>query len=258
METTLSPLGVTTVYLLPMRFVADPGSIVLGPPSWAFLLFVVLWLPIAAVRQRRRMGVTHAPPSRRRLYVMGLTTQAALLVVSGAVYLYARFPILPAYRLTSRDAGIGVVALAVGLLPMLKPFRLKDPEARRQAGRIAPRTAGERALFYMMALSAGAAEEIAYRGVAFTLVAALVGSWWLSALICAVSFGVVHVFQGWKAASIAGAIGLMAHIVVGLTGTLFVVMVQHALHDIIAGTVIGIRTARSEAANSGGDALAVS
>jgi hypothetical protein len=38
--------------------------------------------------------------------------------------------------------------------------------------------------------------------------------------------------------------GLLAQIVVGLTGTLIVAIVVHALHDAIAGTAISIRARR--------------
>jgi hypothetical protein len=46
---------------------------------------------------------------------------------------------------------------------------------------------------------------------------------------------------------------LRDHIVVGLTGTLIVAMIAHTLHDMIAGTVLGMRARRDE-----GNALAVS
>jgi hypothetical protein len=106
------------------------------------------------------------------------------------------------------------------------------------------------------------------RGLLFTLLAALVARWvpgtgawvawvaWVAAaLLASALFGVVHLFQGWKSAGIAALMGLREHIVVGLTGTLFVAMVVHALHDAIAGTVIGIR-ARREAAATGASGAA--
>ena len=99
-------------------------------------------------------------------------------------------------------------------------------------------------------MSAGVAEELAYRGLLFTLLSALLGGWWIPALIASAAFGIVHLFQGWKSAGIAGVMGLGGHIVVGLTGSLFVAIVVHMLHDAIGGTVIAARARRAEEANA--------
>ena len=71
-------------------------------------------------------------------------------------------------------------------------------------------------------------------------------------------FGIVHLFQGWKSAGIAALIGLRDQIVVGLTGTLFVAIVIHTLHDVITGSVVAVRAAAEETAiGAGGTAVNV-
>ena len=52
----------------------------------------------------------------------------------------------------------------------------------------------------------------------------------------------------------ATAAGLVAQLVVGLTGTLLVAIVVHIVHDVIAGAVIGRRARRR---SPGGDPVAV-
>jgi membrane protease YdiL (CAAX protease family) len=233
-----------------MLHVLDPGAVRFGPAAWFFLVALCLLLPVAALRQHQAMrtaeGAAGLGVTRTRIYVSGLVTHAALLLLVGAVWLEQRFDLFAPYRPTAMDAAIGLVALAVGLLPLLPRFRLDDPVAQERSRLIAPRSARDFALFYVVALSAGFAEEVAYRGVLFTLVAALAGSWWIAAIVGAAAFGVVHLFQGRKTAAIAGLMGFRDHLVVGLTGTLFIAIVVHMFHDIIAGTVIGLRARRGE------------
>jgi membrane protease YdiL (CAAX protease family) len=162
-----------------------------------------------------------------------------------------RLNLFPAYRLAPVHVAIGLVALAIGLLPLLEQFRRNDPVAKERVRLIAPRTRREFSAFYVVCTTAGVVEELTYRGLLFTLLAALVGGWWPAALIASALFGIVHLFQGWKSAGIAALMGLREHIVVGLTGTLFIAMVVHTLHDAIAGTVIGIRARRESAATVG-------
>ena len=62
------------------------------------------------------------------------------------------------------------------------------------------------------------------------------------------AFGIVHLFQGWRSAGLVVLVALRDHIVVGLTGTLFVAIVVHMLHDAIFGTVSSRRVRRDERA----------
>jgi membrane protease YdiL (CAAX protease family) len=119
---------------------------------------------------------------------------------------------------------------------------------------IAPRTPRERVLFVGVAISAGFSEQVVYRGVLFILLAALLDSWWIAAVVAAAAFGVAHSFQGWKSAAVAALIGLRDQVVVGLTGTLVYAMLIHAIHDIVMGAVIALRVRRQDAAS--GAALA--
>jgi hypothetical protein len=48
----------------------------------------------------------------------------------------------------------------------------------------------------------------------------------------------------------AGLMGLLQHIVIGLTGSLFVAIIVHMLHDAITGTVFAARVRRAEEANA--------
>jgi hypothetical protein len=234
-----------------MQFLADPSGVRLGAASIVFLVVVCALLPLGAVRQSRELARDEAllrKLSRQRIYGSALATHAVLLVLVWAVLREQRFDLFPGYRLTMTHAVLATLALALGLLPLLDRFRLRDPIADERTRLIAPRTSREQALFVGVALSAGFSEQVAYRGVLFLLLAALVQSWWIAALLAAVAFGVAHSFQGWKSVGIATLIALRDQVLVGLTSTLIYAIVMHAIHDIVMGAVIALRVRRQEAA----------
>ena len=234
-----------------MQFPLDLWRVTMTPFAWVFLLYVGAFLPYAAFRQHRRMSAgSVAVPARQRLYVSALITHATFLVVVWAVCRGLGVTLLWPHTLRPVDIVVGVAGLIVGLVPLLPQFQIDNPLGKERAKLIAPRTAGEHAFFYVICATAGLAEELTYRGLFFTLVAVLTGNWWAAAMISSIAFAAVHLFQGWKSAGIAGLMGLREHIVVGLTGTLFVAMVVHFLHDVVTGTVISMRVRRAELAKT--------
>jgi len=236
-----------------MRFLVDPAAVRVDAAAWVFLAIVCVLLPIGALRQHRRLSVSAERPTRMQIYASAVATHAGFLLVVWAVTRVDHIDLLPPYRLTVGHLLIGIAALVLGMLPMLDRFQRDDLIARERVRLIAPRSPREFAAFYGVSATAGIAEELAYRGLLFTLLSALFHAWWPAAVVASAAFGIVHLFQGWKSAGIAALMGLREHIVVGLTGSLLVAIVVHTLHDAITGTVVGRRALREEAA-----ALAVS
>jgi membrane protease YdiL (CAAX protease family) len=236
-----------------MRFLVDPSHVRLNPTAWIFLVIVCVLLPVAVVRQHRHLASGMLQVTRMRIYAGAVGTHAVFVLMVWAVTHTGRLDLTPPYRPNAFHVVIGLIALAIGLLPLLERFQLDDPVARERTRLIAPRTGREFVVFYLVSATAGVAEELTYRGLLFTLLAALLGGWWMAALVTASVFGIVHLFQGWKSAGIAALMGLREQLVVGFTGTVLIAIVVHALHDAIAGTVIAVRARHEE-----GAALAVS
>jgi membrane protease YdiL (CAAX protease family) len=240
-----------------MRFVVDPPLIEFGALSWFFLIAVGVVLPgVVLLQHRQDRGVVQAP--RAQLYTTAFATHAALVLIVWGVARAEKLDFFPSYRLTPLHVTIGLLALAIGLLPALERFQVKDPVVRERTRLIAPRTPREFCAFYALSITAGIAEEVAIRGLLFTLIAALLWSflspgaaWVVAAVVAAGIFGIIHLFQGWKGAGIAALMGLREQIVVGLTGTLYVAIAVHMVHDIIAGTVIGIKARAEDSASRG-------
>jgi len=229
-----------------MRFLVDPAHVRLEPAGWLFLAIVGVLLPLGALRQHRRLATGIQRPTRGGIYASAIMTHVVFVIMVWVVARQERLDLFQPYRPTTLHVAVGLLALAIGLLPVLKRFALDDPVSRERVRLIAPRTPKEFGVFYLLSITAGFAEEVTYRGLLFTLLAALVRSWTIAALIAAAVFGIVHLFQGWKAAGIAALMGLREQIVVGLTATLLVAMAVHALHDAIAGTIIGLRARRED------------
>jgi membrane protease YdiL (CAAX protease family) len=229
-----------------MRFLVDPAVISPGLASLLFLLVLCVLVPIGAVRQHRLLAREMVSISRLRIYASGVATHALLLLLSWLVVLEQRIDLLPSYRPTVLHALLGLAALAIGVLPFLKSRG--DRLARERTQLIAPRSAREFGAFYLLSTTAGIAEELAYRGVLFVLLSAVTGSWWVAALLASAFFGIAHLFQGTRSAGLAALMGLRDHILVGLTGTLWIAIVVHVAHDIIAGTVIGVQARLSDGA----------
>ena len=234
-----------------MRYPVDPTQVWMTSEAWLFLIFVCVLLPVAALRQHRRMsgdaagGGTPDVP-RTRLYLSGLFTHAVFLVLVWSTARYFSTSLLASYRPRLPHVAVGLAALTLGLLPLLPRLQLDNPVGRARTKLLAPQTTREVLLFGVVCVSAGVAEELTYRGVLFTLLSVLIGGWWVPAIVSAAIFGVVHLFQGWKSAAIAGLLGLRDQIVVGFTGTLFVAIVVHILHDAVTGAVISLRVGAAE------------
>lgn len=238
-----------------MRHLADPATLSLGVVSWLFLAGMLVLLPVAVVMQERQLRerAADAFPTRPVIYFSAIVTHLVILLAALLAARDASVPLLPAFELSWTDALVAAGALGLGSLTLLERFTPRD-ESRTRAESIAPRTGRDAIAFAGVATSAGIAEEVAYRGVLFSLLAHLMGGWWLPALVAAVAFGIAHLFQGWRAAALASAAGIVAQVVVGLTGTLLVAIAVHILHDLIAGAIIGLRARRRQ---PGGDAVAV-
>src|SRR5438477_5775481 len=150
-----------------MRFLMDPAGVTIGTSGWLFLLVICVGLPLGALRQHRRLKGGILMLDRARIYQSAVATHAMFLILCWVVIRGARLHLFPAYHLTAWHVLIAGVALGAGVLPLLRQFRRSDPVARERLLLIAPRTSREFAAFYLVCVTAGIAEELAYRGVLF-------------------------------------------------------------------------------------------
>ena len=235
-------------YGLPLEQI-EPGAI-----SWMFILLVVVGLPVAAAAQQRALSrdpARAASIDRGTIYVSAAITQAVLLLAAWLAMRDTGADLVPLLPVGSLAILAALAMLGLGLLPVLFSG-WTDARARERAAMIAPRTTREAIGFTGVALSAGIAEEIAYRCVLYALLfhvavsagAGVTAAFWGAAAIGALAFGAAHAFQGWRSAVAAGAIGFLMQLTLAFTGNVLLPIAVHVIHDLIAGFVIARRVRR--------------
>lgn len=238
-----------------MRYLVDPASVRLELVGLTFAAILCVALPWLAYKQHQGLKAATVPvPTRAQIYGSALVTHALIVLLTAAAMWRASLSLFPPVSIGAFEIAVGAASLAIGLPFLSERFKgLLDPLAEERTRMMAPRTGRELAAFYVMSASAGFSEQLAYRGALFAILSAVTGHWWVAAAISAAAFGMAHLFQGGRAVAFVTLIGLRDQIVVGLTGTLVVAMIAHAVHDMVAGTVLGMRARRGD----GGNAIAI-
>jgi membrane protease YdiL (CAAX protease family) len=134
-------------------------------------------------------------------------------------------------------AGVFVVLMSVVLLNLkwlIKPARLPKLHEAMRAIKILPRTGRELNVFFLVSLTAGIWEELVYRGFLMWFAIPYTGAL-LAILVSAVVFALGHVYQGWRGAMQAGTIGFVFAILFVASGSLWWLMVIHAMIDVYGG-----------------------
>ena len=217
-----------------------PTAASLNPAGWAHLFLFGVLLPIMVLINRKQaVGAAGPLPNRllhfRRTVAEGLMLATASLVVAPVQGIH----LFPAHLPPLRAWGAGLAAYAAAVVFMRPRWRRAVERRARVVHLFMPSTSAERIWWILVAVVAGIGEEITWRGVQLALVGVLTGSYWPAALVCSISFGLVHLVQGWKSAGVIVAFALGFHLLVWLGGSLYVAMAVHIAYDITAGINYG-------------------
>ena len=98
-----------------------------------------------------------------------------------------------------------------------------------------PQTPAERRWWVLVSLTAGVTEELTWRGIQVQILATLLGSYPIAALICSVTFGVGHLGQGRRWAAAVAGFALIFHGLVWVSGSLWVAIAVHVVVDLVGG-----------------------
>lgn len=214
--------------------------------NFIFLVVLFVLTPRGALRSARVLRQAQAEGRtipRMRLVISTAFSLAVLWFLSSINAQSREVSLFAMPVLGVREIGIGAAALAVLLLaiPISRAMRSEAEERKQLLHGFAPRNGREYAIFALVAVMAGVAEEAAYRGVAVWILTPIFGSILPAIFLSAMAFAVAHAVQGGKTMAIVFGIALIFHGVVYLTGTLVVAMVVHTIYDLIAGAVAGKR-----------------
>jgi len=206
----------------------------LGPTGLFFLFFFGVVIPVIAFRARDRLTRMRPVPTRRRLYA-SICIQLSLFLV---------LALLTAWRegvdlLRGPHRILLPIVLTLGLFGLMvaatRPIK-RDAILRREP-RVyfaMPADAVEMTLWIAVAVMAGVAEEMVYRGVFSDLATRLTGSMAAAWALAVLAFTIAHANQGIKSMGVIALFSLVAHAVVYLSGALLFAIVLHAAYDVSA------------------------
>jgi uncharacterized protein len=129
--------------------------------------------------------------------------------------------------------GLAIAGLVVLVLPVILLRRqLSEVPAIGDIGSLLPRTRGEVKYGVGLSLNAGVVEELLFRLGMPALLFGITGNGALSFLIASLLFGLLHIYQ--KVWGVLGAtvLGLAFSVLYLLSGSIWVVMLVHALIDL--------------------------
>jgi membrane protease YdiL (CAAX protease family) len=209
--------------------------------GWYHLIVFAVLVPLLALRGRQKLAQAEPKVINRLKHFRA--TSVMLMLFGSLSLLTAADQDLSLFHgevrriLFSLPLGAALCALAVVL--MRPRWRKAVAQRKRVVQLFMPATPAERTWWLAVSVLAGVSEEITWRGVQSTLLAALVGSPWLAVLLSAGMFGGAHLTQGWKSAAIIVLFGLGFQSLVWISGSLYVPMLAHAAYDIVAGLTYG-------------------
>ena len=120
-------------------------------------------------------------------------------------------------------------------LPLL--WRRSSEDEKRRALLTRPNEPKDLPWWFLVSLAAGTVEEITYRGVMIALLLPLTRNWWIAVAICVLFFALGHANQKLSRMAFVGVIAVGCHVLVWMTGALYLAMAVHFIYDFIAGII---------------------
>lgn len=232
----LNALAVTAGSLL--VWLASPE---LAWPARLMTVFLLVLLPGLLLVQGRMANQVPEDLRRTELYVSSVVSIWVLAGLAMAAAWASGFTIR-LLGLVARDPLrlllVAAVTTAIGLGAMVVGRLLRLPETALLQF-LLPRTARERLLFVVVALSAGVAEELVFRSFLIPSLQAATDSVWLAVILSSSAFGLIHSYQGASGALRASLLGILLAVPFVATGSVLPSMAAHAALDIIGGLWLG-------------------
>lgn len=214
--------------------------------GWGVLYLVILGLvlPGVALRTARMLDSGMPFPPRRAVYAESSFWLTLILAASAFVAWRNRIDLGAWPRADPSSWIAGAVVFGIGLLAIPVRWWLAGHGERRRLAQLVPRRPGDWLLWSAVCVTAGVSEEVAFRGVFFTLLDRWLGSPILAALLGALAFTLGHAYQGRTGMILIFAFALMFQALVWFTRGVAVAVAVHTLYDLTAGLLFG-RLARS-------------
>jgi len=218
----------------------------------AIVLLTGVLYPVMGYRQTKRRGKTPAVRDKSKWYLSSIISSwipviviTVVLILNGHSFKDIGFVFdLPEERgaIFYIISALSAIYLTYNICTILllrfnKDFRARNSENIPVEYRfILPATKKERAIWRLLAVTAGITEELIYRGYLFFALSLIFPGIHPAAVIAVSSilFSVGHLYQGsevWKPT----AAGLFLSITYYFTGSIYIVIILHIVQDLVAG-----------------------
>jgi membrane protease YdiL (CAAX protease family) len=209
----------------------------LSPAAQYFLFLALIFVPLAGIASYIHVRSGKPLRPKRQRYVATIVMQLIILVVT----------ILAAHSegigLLGRKWGHPFIWLVVAGYMALLAVRLRSAwsklsdERKEKARRLLPDDPSLMRLWVGVAAMAGISEELAYRGLAYQLLRGTGLYISLVLLVCATTFAIGHMTQGWRGVLGTFVLALLFHGLVYLTDSLYLAIAFHAVYNLIVGVI---------------------
>jgi len=144
-------------------------------------------------------------------------------------------------RQLARDIGIAAVFwLAAAVMVFLLKLLFGAMSLGTALMALVPRRGLEIALWFAVSASAGICEETIFRGYLQRQLMVMTRSRPAGMILAAATFGLVHLYQGWRMATVIGLYGLMFGVLAHWRRTVRPGMSAHAWQDALTGVLATI------------------
>jgi len=207
------------------------------------LLYIVVGIAVAMLVQARKSAPTPAVSSRIPLYLALIAVELSL-VWFVAIGIRARGHTLREllgrrWRTPFEGAGDIILALATaGLLRISQPllYYLLGRWSSN-TGFLLPTTLPESALWIAVSVTAGACEELVFRGYLQSQLWSLTKNLPAALLLQAFIFAIGHIYQGWKPALVTAIYGLVFGPVAAWRRSIIPGAIAHTIIDVMGGLI---------------------
>ncbi|HEY8468771.1 MAG TPA: type II CAAX endopeptidase family protein [Longimicrobiales bacterium] len=229
-------------------------------PARVAVVFLLTILPAFLAAQERHATEIPAEIPRLAIYVSSavmLWIMAVVILLAGLTSGFTPAQLgLQAIPLAGMAGWTGAIA-GGGILLLVGTRALRLPESPMLM-HVLPRNGRERLAFVGVAITAGVAEELIFRGFLIAALAAVTGSQWFAAALSSVLFGFLHNYQRLLGALRAAVLGFGLALPLLMTGSLLPSIIAHAAYDIVAGVFLArwllvIEEAGTQASQTGTD-----
>jgi len=223
-------------------------------PWWHTILFVAMMVGYGFFEIHHPLPTSGHASSRARasLYLVSICFEFALLGYVWLLGLKLEHKKLrdiiggdwSKFENVAIDFGIavGFWIVAISVLVTTQKLLHVDTSSISRLRAIMPQNWRDLALFTALACSAGFCEETVFRGYLQRQMLAATGNRWVAAMLQAILFGWVHIYQGWKQAIVIGIYGALFGLLAVIRGNLRPGILQHAGQDSLAGAVFYLLT----------------